>query len=615
MAEPAIFLLAVLWVFGVPGVAVLSLLPEAQRPRGEFAWVYALGLGLSINPLLYMFRDMLGVTAGTGTASKVAAFFAAVLVVRVFAGFKWQDWRLRVDRRAVGMGLAVLAVGVGTFGLRWISLHDQPVPPGADSAGHALRGLAFLESGGVPSENFVYHFGVHANSAALSSTSGLPIHRVQLLLEPFLMAMVAVAMVVLAWRLTASFYSALATGVVVGFLSIFPAYYMIWGRQTMLGGTALLPLVLAEIMPEGGPNTRDDRYRLVESLRPGVWVLASGLMITHYRIGALVAFAAATLVLLQALREPALRPVWSEIKRLGLLLVPAALIVGPWVIRVLGRVPADEQGSLGTGITTGRYPPQFYDFGNLRGLLDAPPTVPFLLLTVVGILSVATRPDRRLLFIPAWLLLTLAFTDPYRLPLPGAGVVYEAAYVSAAAIVGSVFGGVLLGRLARGDRSGQPRRRQTVRFAAAALAVAAVGSWLSVDLLETRPFEIYVRDGDLEAFRWINDHLPGDARFLIATAVASNTGRPTPVDGGEWIEYFTGTRNQLRDPELRAEQPAMQGAIASDGVVAALRQDGVTHVYLGTSGYRLIDRGQLESSGDYRQVFTQGEAAIYELVP
>lgn len=607
------FMLAVVVTILIPGAAVLSVTPRSRWPRGEFLWIYALALGLCVHPLLYLFRYLAGWRAGRDTVLSVSILLAVVLAARIAVGFKSQHWKLTVSSRALSWGLAVLLIGAGTFALRMVPLADHIVPPGPDSRGHALHGQRFLESGGIPAATlYSYHFGVHANTAVLASTTDLPVHRLQLLMQPLLMALVAVAMVVLSRKLTSSVLTGLATGVVVGFLAVFPAYYTIWGRLTMLGAVALMPIVVSEIVPDRQPE--ESPSGIVTTLHPALWIMTAGLLLTHYRIAAMVAFAAGALLLLQVVRRPAVRPVLREGSRLALLLGPGLLIVAPWLVHVLSRQgrTANPEATPGTRITTGRYTPDFYDFDSLYYLLDAAPTVPFLVLTGAGILFLFVRPRPGLALIPVWFLLALAFTRPYRLPLPGAGVVYAPVYLSTAAIVGSA----LVGSAAALAGEGIPSRWRGSRtlYVLLVLALATYGAWLSVDLPDVRPQERYVREGDIRAFEWIEENTAPDVRFLVTSVRAFNTGRVTQIDGGAWLRYFTGRRDRLPS-RLEARQPQLQETISSERTYELLAGSGVTHVYLGTVGYRYIDRSRLEASEHYRRVFSHGEAAVYELVP
>jgi hypothetical protein len=152
----------------------------------------------------------------------------------------------------------------------------------------------------LPVRDFVYHFGFHALAATLAWLSGLSTPALFLLLGQTLNGLVPLCIYSFVTGLSRQPRAGLVAAFFAGLVSLFPAYYISWGRYTQLaGGLILLPALVAvwALVPSPAGGVAPERSW--RSQLPGVGavaLLAAGLALTHYRV--LVFFGVAVLVIL-----------------------------------------------------------------------------------------------------------------------------------------------------------------------------------------------------------------------------------------------------------------------------------------------------------------------------
>jgi hypothetical protein len=130
---------------------------------------------------------------------------------------------------------------------------------------------------------------------------------------------------------------------------------------------------------------------------------------------------------------------------------------------------------------------------------------------------------------------------------------------------------------------------------------------------------------DVEAIQWVAEHTPPDAAFLINSfrwqdAVYQGS------DGGYWLSTLSGRRTSVPPQPYalgpRAEEARIRRlaeATQADppdpaGLLPLLRAEGLTHVFVGARGGTL-SAAQLRETPGYRQVYTNGWASVFEVLP
>lgn len=650
MPELAAFIKAVLLGVVLPGFAVSVWLPD--RTKGPFRWIYRIGLGLAINPILLLFLSLTGIRLTQTSLNIWCGLLVALLIGHAVRGKLWRRLRKLPSFDPSWLwNFLLVALWVVTFLLRWWPIKDMPVMPGVDANAHALIGALFLESGGIPSDyspylplsSFTYHFGAHANSAVLSLFSDLSIHRVQLLLAPLLIALTVLATFFLAERLTGNRFVSFGAAVLVAFISPFPAWYLNWARLPQMAGVVLLCLVLAEALPF--PSRTEEKYpsepvspearfeadglatkSFRAAFRPSLWLLMAGLILTHYRM--MIVFAYAVLVFLAgraiaARRGQRMKALFSDATGLALGFAPVLLIVLPWVPVVLGSFSFDNVGT----ITDSRMPPPFYySLARIRSIIGVDTTIPFLLLALGGVAVDYMELRRDLPFFIYWTLVLLLFSNPYAIPLPWSGLVDFVTVVSILFVPLAVLGGAALAFGISDDadlRVNVQQRSRVLIYCGLVTAVALFGATRTKDILWGPA--LYVDQADLVAFQWISDSTPDNARFLSPIADAPSR-IVQPLDAGGWIAYFTEREQATPLALYRSEKPTNPNYekdirllveagedLGSPEAFSELKRQGVTHLYFGRMSLHRVGPG-LELADKYRKVFDHNGVRIFEIL-
>jgi hypothetical protein len=407
-------------------------------------------------------------------------------------------------KRAVTVGLAV---GGTLLVLLWriYQARGLLLPAWVDSVHHALLVRILLEQQSIPSTwgpylpdvPFYYHFGFHLTAAALAGITGANPGRAVLLAGHLWQAALAAGIYALGLALLRDRSRAFAALLLVGFVSQMPAYYVSWGRYTLLAGLALMTFAMAAAL--------SGRAILLA-------ILVAATAITHY-------YALFLLVVFLAILFGFHRQIRQRIATGGL---AGLALATPWLIRVL----LHNRRAIGVRITTDGIP---YDPRYLIELLGPLRNYFLLGLGIVG----------------AWLVLRRAFPR-YQSSVPGL-----AAFLIWSSILIGMMGPWRIGPF-RPDHAALVLFVPAVLFVPEALWLLQrpIGVWICVTALviwgawETqhivKPELNLVNAGDIEAINWVADNIPEDGLLLLDSQAWFSTWRG--VNGGWWIEPLTGRR-------------------------------------------------------------------------
>jgi hypothetical protein len=616
-------LVLTLLLFG-PGYLVERRVRVFAQPAMLVRPAIWLGLSLSLIALLYEWAT----TIGLALTLPILAALAGLCAIGVI----WALWRdlhpfTLSSRHLVisssGHLLALLAVFALTLWTRFMQIRDLALPPWVDSVHHALMIRVAAEGGlapyslrpYLPVDDIPYHWGYHVLIATLMRLSGADLPWAMLWSGQILNALQVLAVAALAAYLWRRPQAGIIAGLVVGLLSIMPAYYLSWGRYTQLTGLLLLPP--AAIIWDAGLRSPSRRLAVYLAL-----VLA-GLSIVHFRI---LIF---TLGLLGAIGL-----VWAAQAerrhlraRLGFALASAVVAVGlalPWLWLIARRAlaPAFQQPALQLGEGS-------YNALN-DGLLWAGDNRILIALALAATLWGIRRRARPALEQLIWVALLVLLANPwlatYLLPAAGAALVLHGALdrrplpfgcglamlllnpalvrlpylylIPNDVVVISLFlpiavmlgggGALLVEWLARGG----VWRRRTVEIGTAVVfsLVALGGAWKLRDVVN--PSTVLATRADLDAITWAAEHTPADARFLI-NAQPWLPGVERGGDGGWWLTplaarwtstppalFVYGTPDDVRAVRERAAAIARLRPGQERELLELLERERITHVYL-----------------------------------
>jgi hypothetical protein len=202
----------------------------------------------------------------------------------------------QLDRsRLLLWGVLALSAGVSLWALR-----HAVAGLGSDSYHHTLIAQLIVDRGMLPDNyepyapvvTFTYHFGFHGVVAAMAWLTGLTPLVLTPIMGQILMAVAALSVAYFTEVTTRDKWAATMSAAIAGLISVFPAFYVNWGRDTQLTGLVMLPLFMG-ILWEWAETDH------LSPLVPLIGLLAAGNALVHYR----VTLTASGVVVLMGLRR------------------------------------------------------------------------------------------------------------------------------------------------------------------------------------------------------------------------------------------------------------------------------------------------------------------------
>jgi hypothetical protein len=589
----------------LPGAALLAWLPARGRGWAEQAAI-AFGLSLAFVSLTALAGWWIGAPF-TGFAIAVIlclaliALAAAVLHRRpLHFSLRWSD--------AAALGLFALLVAYRLYQARELAL-----PAWVDSIHHALLVRIFIDTGGLPSSlapwiavPFYYHFGFHAAAAVVSVFSSLAPDVLLLAFGQFLNAGIGLAVYRLSMSVRRDGRAALVAMALAGFVSEMPAFYLSWGRYTLLTGLILLALAMAEAIECA---RMDSRWPAAARLA----LLTAGTLLAHYLAGVLLAVFLSILALTLVANPRMRRRIWV----VGIAALAGALLAGPWLVRMIGFAAPGIAPTLnlsGAG-ATGSTAQADWDY--FLRLMSPWRNAVFLALGLAGALALAVR-NPRIRPLAVWGVLLAALAVPWGFRLAPFRPDHLAIVLFLPAAVLAAFAII---RWMDWMRRRWPRWRANSVVVGLVVASCTYGIWDMRDIVN--PVTVLADSADRAALSWIREHTPTDARFLV-NVTYWQAGLYRGVDGGWWILPATGRQTVLPpaiygmgDPDLLAAITKTAQAVSglqtcSPDFWRVVREENVGYLYL-HSGAGAMQPERFIACPGVRLVYREETVFIFEL--
>jgi len=622
--EITVLILALLSGLLLPGHAFLSMLQLPSERRLLDRLIRGMGLSLAMLPLLLLLSTQIGLVVNR----------SVVVALLVVAG-SISLWQIRQGSKRPGGGYSTLGTlkGYGLYSsdavlvllflvslaVRLLTIQGVVAAPGSDGYHHSLIAKLIVERGGVPASyepyaplaSFTYHFGFHALVATFHWLTGIEVVQLVVILGQVLNSLVVLTTYLLANRLTGDRGIALFGAFGVGLLSVFPAFYVNWGRLTQLMGLAILPVALTlSIDLIEGKHTQG--HLLAASVALG------GLFLSHYRI-LIMYFSFIFLYVVwesYARRGQPRTLAWMWIRMLTVVVL-AGLLTLPWALNLLGNLRLHglvaEHASKGFFSIVGRVGSH---------VLLRKPNVIFAILAGAGAVLGLHRRNRGVITVCLWGALLLLISNPYWLDLPGVGMLDSASVVMSLFLPASVAAGYCLAGIWRWGRDGPA----IIRIALT-IAMCLLGIFGAVDgsrILD--PWHAYVREADLTAMSWIKRNVPPSATFLVnpfswdwdpefITGSDAGWWLPLLAERHTLIPPMTYTLEQPLEPDYASRVAQVAKAAARPTMPSALEllhRNGVTHVYIGERG-GVIDPVLLMDSPNYELIYHEGDVWVFSI--
>ena len=527
---------------------------------------------------------------GAGTVSAVARWWRAVDVHTITLPTR------------LG-GVAIVLASMTVVWTRVAQIADIAMPPWVDSVHHALLIRVAVEAGHapwslepyLPVAALTYHSGYHSIMAVLLSLSAIPLRDIAEYLRISgqvwnVCAVLSVAALV--WQWTRSWWATSVTIVVAGVVSIMPAYYLSWGRYTLLTGMVFLPAALWLI---------DDCFKPVGQRVHWVWLGAvmTLLALTHMVVFVIaLLWGGALLIVYGAPSRWVVRPV----------LMALALTV-PWWLFVGAHVQA---GAGASAMHVAGNPSHNGVVWGLVWALNNRWLVPALVCALAVLVRMRVR---RGLALVGWIVLTVLMANPVLIGLP------YLSFFTNETITSGLYIPIAIGI---GLASVHAVRRLPEWVTAVTLGVviaASVGGIVPV----VRDTTIIATADDQAVLQWAVDNMPRDATVMTNSA-GWMWGVDRGGDGGWWLLPVAGIAVTTPPVLYTYADLAARASIAettaqlreADGSLAFVERfvaehREVNYIYASERG-SAAKPSVLDTSAQFELRFRSGDAAIYAVL-
>lgn len=660
--DPLRFSLAAALVLLIPGGSLLVWLRGEQAGKGSDVekagapvLADAAALSISAAALLALWLSITGIKVG---AAGVYLFYAVGLLLLVFGTLRLGKTGSGFRFPAARAWLWILALGfvVSLAAWRFYQSRDLVLPAWVDSVHHTLIVRKIIEYQGIPPDltpyfpaPFFYHYGFHLVTALFAFWTHLSPASAVLWFGNVINALVALSVYRAAdtfWQIgntvreeqqsTASGSSAalnlstrtlwrkptmaaLSAALLTGFVFQMPAYYVTWGRYTLLTGLILLgPLISAAWEVWQAPLRKGARIRLA--------ILTAGMCLTHYFALLLAGFflgILAVFMLAQSLRRSAS---YSALLRMAGWVTLGLLLASPWIWRVSLASREMMNVSMVNPITQDETAVQgSKEYLKYLVYLAGPRRNHILLgMAGIGLLAALRRANLRPLSI--WAVFLILFALPWGLRL---GPFRPDHYVIVLFFPASILlGSLLVEGVETLSRLVQPGTLERAWFRPTVLSIvlSVFLVWGMRDSQRVLNKTTLIADrSDLAALNWIQSHTSTTARFYINSVLWQGTTY-RGVDGGYWLMPYTG-RFSLIPPAMYSDAPAetveqvnqwaeksSQLRGCGDEFWSLVEDAHLTHVYLHQDKGRL-QPSSLASCPGLSVVYKNDNVSIYQINP
>jgi hypothetical protein len=383
-----------------------------------------------------------------------------------------------------------------------------------------------------------------------------------------------------------------------------PAYFLSWGRYTLVTGLVVLPVAMAWALELASVPVQMKKHALQSAAV--LALLVAGVCLSHYLLAGLLWLWLGVMVV-GGVRKNLTLPWLLIISSLS-----GILLASPWLGRVLlygsrlAKVEVVfELPQMGTG-----------SLDNLLALLGPERNLVLLGLGLAGLVWALILPGLRRF--AAWALLVTALAVPW-------GLRFNPFRPDQVAIVLFLPAAILLGELLVSASQALGRRvKPWLGQAALLLAAGGLLVWGAIQTAAiVNPDTVLADQADLQALAWVRQNTPAEARFFINT-VLWQTASYRGVDGGYWLPvlagrwallppamYGWGSRDEIQQVN-RLAKAASQVTTCNSAFWALVQEFRLTHIYV-KEGRGSLPPAALASCVGLQRVYSAGGVEIWQI--
>jgi hypothetical protein len=601
MAAAVLVLIGLVWVLWTPTLG--------RDPLERFA--DSIGLSISIITLVALLFYVFHWVFSGWLVTLVLLICFVVVILAALAG------KLKVKKdKFVPAFLVVLGV-LGLIYWRFYQAESLVFPPWVDSVHHVLVTQKIIDHAGIPRTlgpelpvPFHYHFGFHLIAALFTWLTQLSASDAVLWFGQVINALVAVGIYRLGKSIWHTKRAAGIAALLVGLAFQMPAYYLTWGRYTLLTGLlVLLPATAAayDLVLKGSTNERVLR----------LLILTAGLSLTHYMALLFLGLFFSALLLLRLLDWIRTRKTDQSFSLKSWWLCAGAGLAGivlslPWLVPML--VVLQKQATIKVVLPSdGSQKDTFQYILYLLG-----PTYNYILLILAALFLIYAWWKKESRPLALWAALLFLLNLPWGLRLgPFRPDHFSIVlFIPAALLLG---GGMVW--------LAQQMTWWTRGWIGSLFLLVAVLFGLGWGMKQTQnvlnPVTVLTDAADRAAIKWVDENTPADARFLAnTTSWIYETYRG--VDGGYWIMPVT-RRFSVALPGLYSfaqhdllvdwqdwTKRAAHLETCDESFWSLVKDAGLTHLYL-HEGKGDLQPDEVEGCQGVRPIYQRDGVWVYEL--
>lgn len=571
-----------------------------------------IGLSISSMAILGMIFFFLG---GRFSAGLIVVLLVILAIMALYLLMKHRADIQRVHLYwLLGTGLVLALV----IAFRFYQAKDLVFPAWVDSVHHVLITQKIIDYGGLPETlapeldvPLFYHYGFHLIAALFSWISLLEPVQAVLWFGQVINALVVLGIYRLSKALWRKTIPAVLAALLVGFAFQMPAYYVTWGRYTLLTGLLVMLPAMAvayELVMTGFSKERTAR----------LLVLTAGLALVHYLALFYFGLFLLSLVVERGVawyrhKAPQNRKlILNRVMPMVLAVLGGILVALPWLLRML--IAQSSQVGFQVVLPNAENLKAYQYILYLLG-----PTHNYFLMggALLGLILIWWQKGSRAMALWTSLMVLLSF--PWGLRFGPFRPDHMAIVLFIPASIVISYSWVWL--------CGELQRRIHLFLGFAVLVVGIVGmlgwgTWQTRNVINA--VTILADQADWVAINWIEDNLSQDARFLTNTTIWQyQTYRG--VDGGYWILpkterfaialpglYGYGTTEEKAQWVNWMERASVVHA-CDDGFWSLIKEAHLSHVYL-REGKGSLQPNAMVACPNVEVVFQQNGVWIYEIL-